>query len=108
MLEKLSKKSGKTGAQEVAGIRFTRDLEPYRYSKIGYLLMLLENYEKGQMPFPGCITEQPAQIMEIFSLLQTLKQERLAKLQKESSSNGRHKHSNKPGARRQGSTKGPN
>jgi hypothetical protein len=70
----------------IQNIRFTRPLTDFKYSKMGYVLTLLDQYEKGNMPFPGSVSEQPAQIMEIFNLLQGLKQDYRASLEKQQAS----------------------
>jgi hypothetical protein len=64
-------------------IKFNRPIEEFIYPQMSYILTLFRNYEKGQPPFPGAISEQPAQIMEIFNTLESLdlenKQRQLAK-----------------------------
>lgn len=68
-------KSKKQAAVEMHGLRFTVPLINFKYERMHYVLILFENYERGILPYPGSVSEQPAQIMEILSLLKTLKQE---------------------------------
>jgi hypothetical protein len=85
------------------GLRFTRHLSRYKYPLMSYVLTLLENYERGQLPFPGSVSEQPAQIMEIFALLQSLKHERDQRLnEKIERENGRRKSTDTNRVGRQG------
>lgn len=55
----------------------------YSYSLIYYFSILLENYEKGNLPFEGSISDQPSRVIDIIYLIQALKQEYKQKLQKE-------------------------
>jgi hypothetical protein len=57
----------------IQGLLFKRPLTDLEYPLMGYALTLLENYERGNLPFPGAISEQPAQIIEILNLLQAIK-----------------------------------
>jgi len=66
------------------GLKFSRPFEHLEFKSLSYVLMLNENYERGCLPFPGSVSEQPAQIMEIFSILRQLKFEVETKLQKAS------------------------
>jgi hypothetical protein len=59
-----------------AGISFSRPLKYFKSDILGYSLTLFENYERGILPFPGSTSEQPAQIMEVFGLIQSLRNER--------------------------------
>jgi hypothetical protein len=60
-------------SQEFLGLRFTRSLTKFHYAALNYVTVLFDNYEKGNLPFEGCVTEQPAQIMEIFSLIKAIR-----------------------------------
>jgi hypothetical protein len=55
------------------GLVFSKPLVKFKYSLMSYLLILLENYERGNLPYPGAVSEQPAQVMEIIGLLQAIK-----------------------------------
>lgn len=57
------------------GLRFTKPFAHLKFEPISYVLTLLENYERGCLPFPGSVSEQPSQIMELFSILSQLKHE---------------------------------
>ncbi len=82
------------------GLKFSKPFDHLRFETIGYVLTLFENYTKGALPFPGNVSEQPAQIMEIFSVLGQLMREREQKAIGEIKSNGRNKHQNKSRAGR--------
>lgn len=71
------------------GIKYNKPLSNFKHPYLGYILLLLENYEKGLLPFPGTISDQPAQVIEMFSLIQNLKIEHQNKLNKQSEQNGR-------------------
>lgn len=58
------------------GLRFTRPLENFKSDILAYAWLLFDNYERGNLPFPGSVSEQPAQIMEIFGTLESLRLER--------------------------------
>lgn len=55
------------------GLKFSRDLTEFKFPLMYYLLILTENYERGLLPFPGTVTEQPAQIMEILNHMLNVK-----------------------------------
>ncbi len=81
------------------GLEFTRPFNHLRFDQLSYALLLLENYERGRLPFPGSVSEQPAQIMEIFSVISRVRQEREAKASEKLKVDGRNKHKNKPRTR---------
>ncbi len=87
-------------AVESVGLRFTKPFDHFKYDLIGYVLTLFENYERGSLPFAGSVSEQPAQIMDIFSVLQQLKHEVKSKSQETKKPNVRDQHKNKPRASR--------
>jgi hypothetical protein len=82
------------------GIRFTKPFGHLRYSHLSYCLMLFENYQKGILPFEGSVADQPAQIMEIFSVLAELRREQEEKQNEKIKKNGRNQHKNQPRTRR--------
>ena len=59
----------------------------YRHPYFNTYLFLYKNYEKGLLPFEGNILDQPAYIIEVFNLIETLKLEKeaedMAKQEKE-------------------------
>lgn len=55
--------------------------ENFQHPLMGYLMNVQQNYEKGLLPFSGGTLDQPAQIMEMISLLSTLQTERDTELQ---------------------------
>lgn len=83
--EQLAAASGKIQEQfnpiESCGLRFTKPFEHLKYDQLGYVLNLHEAYERGAGPFPGSTSEQPAQIIEVFSVLKQLKLEHQIKSQ---------------------------
>lgn len=68
----------------VAGLNFKVPLTQFKYPLMSYVLVLLENYERGLLPFAGTISEQPSQIVEILNLIQLLKIEHQNQLEKKS------------------------
>lgn len=71
----LNQKLNTTNITEINNIRFLVPTTRFKYSLIGYLLILLENYERGILPYPGSVSEQPAQVMEMITLLSSIKSE---------------------------------
>lgn len=71
----------KTNSTISSGLKFTKPTWHFEYSKLSYVLNLFENYERGVLPFNGSVSEQPAQIIEIFNLLASLKQDQKRKLE---------------------------
>ena len=66
------------------GLYFTGGLHKYDLPFFSYLLTLYEKYKQGTLPFPGSMSEQPAQIVEIFQVFDQLdfeKQEKIAREQ---------------------------
>ncbi len=58
---------------ESMNLKFTRPFHELKSDLFNYGMLLLENYERGQLPFPGSVSEQPAQVIEILGLLQSLR-----------------------------------
>ncbi len=83
----------------MGGLHFTIPLENFKSDLINHALFLFENYERGVLPFPGSVSEQPAQIIEIFGVFQALKFEIEAAERKKLAS-VRNKNYNKPRPRR--------
>ena len=54
----------------------------FLHPQFAYYLALFEAFHKGMLPFPGSTSEQPAQVVEIFMLLESLKAEYQADLQR--------------------------
>lgn len=71
------------------GLKFTKHLSHFKYPLFGYALLLFENYEKGLLPFEGSVAEQPAQVMDLFGLIQNLKAEQQTKQIERAKRNGR-------------------
>lgn len=65
------------------GLVFTKSLKSFHYPLIGYALLLLENYELGNLPFGGTISDQPAQVMEIITVLRNIQSEYKTKIEKQ-------------------------
>lgn len=55
---------------------------------MGYLLNLEAAYEKGTLPFQGGVMDQPAQLMDIISLISSLRAEREAAMQAKAAKKG--------------------
>lgn len=74
------------------GLRFTKPLGNFKSDILGYSMTLLENYERGALPYPGPFSEQPAQVIEIFGLLQSLRHEQQEIQRKKVERDVRQKH----------------
>ena len=61
---------------DTCGIRIKSDFSKVQYPHFHYLMNLFQMYEKGCLPFPGTVSEQPAQIIEMFNIVQLLELER--------------------------------
>ena len=92
--------SDKFSPVKSCGLRFTKPFDHLKFEPISYVLTLSENYERGLLPYPGAVSEQPAQIMEVLSVLRQLKHESELKLRENTKPNGRNQHQNKPRTRR--------
>lgn len=55
--------------------------ESFQHPLMGYFLTTQAAYEKGMLPFDGGLMDQPAQIMDIISLISQLQSEREAEMQ---------------------------
>lgn len=71
-IKKVSKQKPKTQIKTM-GLIFKQPLCKFKYPLIEYVLILSENYEKGNLPFSGSISEQPAQVIEILELIKAIK-----------------------------------
>lgn len=92
------RKAEKFSPVESCGLRFTKPFDQLKFGSLSYVLTLFESFERGSMPYPGSVSEQPAQILEIFSTLRQLKVE--AHNREITKHNGRNKHKNQPRTRR--------
>jgi hypothetical protein len=99
-----SKFAEKFNSVESCGIRFTKPFGNIEFENFDYFLTLFQQFERGHLPYPGSVSEQPAKVIEIFSVLKLLQLERELKNHESVNNNGRHKHQNQPRAGRQGST----
>lgn len=77
-------------------VHFKRGIDDMSVEYFGYAITLFDLYHKhGILPYKGSASEQPAKIIEIFQVLESLKNEREIKLheeqQKEASRNQRKK-----------------
>ena len=64
--------------------------EGFQHPQMGYFLNIYQNYEKGNLPFEGALMDQPAQIMELIGLIDSLHTERdMAQQEKESKKNNK-------------------
>lgn len=61
------------------GIRFTKPINNLIYEQFNYIIELYHSYKNGILPFSGPTSEQPSQIMNIFSLLGVLENEQMEK-----------------------------
>lgn len=58
------------------GIRFKSAFHEIKYDLYSYVEQLYSLYQRGILPFPGSVSEQPGQIMEIFNVFDSLQIER--------------------------------
>jgi ubiquinone/menaquinone biosynthesis C-methylase UbiE len=63
--------------------------ESFQHPKMGFFLGIYQNYEKGLLPFSGALMDQPAQTMELITLLSNLHTERDIAQQKKDSQNSK-------------------
>jgi len=75
---------------EIDGIRYHKCLCDYLNPYMGFLLEIHNQYDKGVMPFPGSLSEQPAKIIEILNRISAIKSDYLEYNTKEQEKNGRH------------------
>lgn len=50
---------------------------------VGYLYSMFNMWEKGILPYKGCLLDQPAKIVECFDLIVSLREERIKQIKKE-------------------------
>lgn len=76
-------------------LRFKTHFSKFEYEYFDYVLHLFDQYKKGNLPFPGCLSEQPAQIIETFQVLTALENENELRLRRQvNKENGRSKRKN--------------
>lgn len=76
--------------QITSGLKFYSCFCDHLDDSFDYLLFLQGQFEKGIMPYPGSLIEQPNKIIEVFKLISRLKAEYESKQQaKINKSNGR-------------------
>lgn len=56
-------------------IKFTGPIDEFNYTQFAYVYTLFKYNKNGTLPFPGSLSDQPAQIMEIFNTLESLEVE---------------------------------
>lgn len=76
-------KTAKHPVSEIAGLRFNVPTTRFEYPLLAYLLTLTENYERGVLPFPGSLSEQPSKVIELIEIIQLVRMEYQNKQQKE-------------------------
>lgn len=66
------------------GLKIVGDLERFEYPAFNYAMTLYDQYDRnGILPFEGVHSDQPAQVLEVFDLLQSLKLEQEEKARRE-------------------------
>lgn len=75
---------------DFVGLRIKSDFSHVTYDNFDYVYDLYIGYKNGILPFEGSHSEQPAQVMQILSLLESMTIEMQTKKMKEQSkkSNG--------------------
>ena len=79
-------------AQSSCGMQFDKDYKEYpEYNHFNFVMMASHVYNKsGTLPFPGSLSEQPAQMMEVLEVLFELDAEREADAQRKAEKEQRH------------------
>lgn len=54
-------------------VKLSGDLSRYHYPYMEFIITAYHQFEVGTLPFEGCLADQPAQIIEIFNVLEQLK-----------------------------------
>jgi hypothetical protein len=73
-------------------LHFKTNLEKFRSEEFNYLVTLYDAYHRhGVLPYSGSLSEQPNKIIEIFNVLDSLRQERENKLLDEHKRNQENK-----------------
>lgn len=72
---KVLSKNVQSLAIESCGVRIKGDVSKLSYEFFDHVMHLFDGYEKGILPFEGSLSDQPAQIMQIFTLVNLLKLE---------------------------------
>jgi hypothetical protein len=75
MLKKGCEVSGIRNYQ-IENIRFNRCPGNYTNTQVRYLIDWFLMYEKGVMPFGGTLSDQPGKLIEIFELIQSIRDEK--------------------------------
>lgn len=84
-------KNKKSEPSKINNLLFTRSMTDFKYDQIGFLLTLFENYELGNLPDNGSISDQPGQVMEMLSVLKSLQIDHRNKIQNEQLKNIKRK-----------------
>lgn len=75
-------------------LQFEAPLENFKYTTLGYALTLYYQFkDHGTMPFIGTLSDQPAQIIEIFNTLASLERESEESMRKEAEREAKRKQS---------------
>lgn len=84
-LKQLQKTLGKSPDELISlNLHFKTDLTKFNYPHFNYVFRLYDRYnDAGVLPFKGSHSDQPAQIMEIFSVLEQLQMETQKELHEE-------------------------
>ena len=83
MLKELEKKADerKTSVRSL-NVNFNEHLENYQHPAFDQIISLYAPYKThGILPFRGSLVDQPAQIMDFFSILESLEHEKLMREQ---------------------------
>lgn len=72
----------------IDGLCFNTCVCGFRTHRLGFYISLLDKYEKGIMPFEGCLIDQPSKVVEILDRLSYIKNDIFLRQQKEINKNG--------------------
>lgn len=65
--------SSPKGEIKSLGFRFTGDLHRFKFPGFSYIMTLFQGYQKGILPYPGALADQPAKIFDIFDTIEQLR-----------------------------------
>jgi hypothetical protein len=78
---------------QLENVRFKKCPGNYTDTQVRYLVDWFMMYEKGVMPFDGPMADQPAKIIEIFELIQSIRDEKVLQQEKEDAMDARRNNS---------------
>jgi hypothetical protein len=68
---------------EYDNLRFTKCCCNHLSGDFNFIMGMFEQYDKGNLPFSGCYTDQPNKVIDLMNLIQKLNHDREDRLNKE-------------------------